>query len=196
MYLFGLKSKICYLWWHTPTCRSNLIYMRAAKCRGHKSLNRIELSWFIQELFHFYWFAVPTVPMFSPYCLSHPHIVSIIPTSSPSSPHHPHTPIYLPPTPSTLCLHVVSVVPTSSLLFPCHPHIIFMVPMSSPHPHIPTPPPTHTPTGGPRISKNSIRFELIKTFQFFLKIWNLWRLPNLRLGVWVFGWMGGVMSNH
>ena len=34
----------------TPTYTSNLVYMCAGGLRGHKSLNRIELSWFIQDL--------------------------------------------------------------------------------------------------------------------------------------------------
>ena len=42
-----------------PTCRSNLIYMSAGKCRGPKFSNRIELSWFIQVLLYFYWFGTP-----------------------------------------------------------------------------------------------------------------------------------------
>ena len=46
-----------------------------------------------------------------------------------------------------------------------------------------------TPRGGtPHISKNTIK---IKTFQFHLKIWNLWRLPHLWVGVWCNGWVGG-----
>ena len=35
---------------HPPTYTSNLVYMCARGFRGPKSLNRIELSWFIQEL--------------------------------------------------------------------------------------------------------------------------------------------------
>ena len=91
-----------------------------------------------------------------------PHVVPVIPTSSPSSSCCPHSPRRSP------CgLHglwspyVVPVIPTLSL--------------SSPHclegPHIiPNPPDTHSthphPPGGwgPQISKNAIRFELIKIF--------------------------------
>ena len=50
---FGPKGKKHYLWWDTPTCTSNLINMSAGKCIGTKSLNRIELSWFVQVLLHF-----------------------------------------------------------------------------------------------------------------------------------------------
>ena len=62
-------------------------------------------------------------------------------------------------------------------------------------PHLPPLISTHLPTprGDPGISKNSIRLELIKIFQFCLKIWNLWRLCHLWVGVWVDGW---VRSNH
>ena len=50
------------------------------------------------------------------------------------------------------------------------------------------------------ITKNRINLALIKTIQFCLKIYDLWRHPHLWVGVWVVGWMGrlmaGVMSNH
>ena len=57
-----------------------------------------------------------------------------------------------------------------------------------PHPiHLST-----TPSGGtPRISKNTITLELIKIFQFHLKISNLWRIPHPWVGVWFGGWVGG-----
>ena len=66
-----------------------------------------------------------------------------------------------------------------------------------PTPPPPPPPPTH-PAGGvpPQISKNAIRLERIKIFRFRLKIWNLWRIPHLWMGVflvggWVDGWVSG-----
>ena len=47
-------------------------------------------------------------------------------------------------------------------------------PLTTPtHIHPPLP-----PRGTPRISQNSIALELIKIFQFCLKILNLWRLPH------------------
>ena len=55
-------------------------------------------------------------------------------------------------------------------------------------------PPTHPPTRGgtpPQISKNAIRLERIKIFRFRLKIWNLWRIPHLLVGVFLGGWVGG-----
>ena len=59
-----------------------------------------------------------------------------------------------------------------------------------PHPHAPI---CHPPPRGwtPRISKNLITLELIKIFQFHLKIWNLWRIPHPWVGVWFGGWVGG-----
>ena len=63
------------------------------------------------------------------------------------------------------------------------------------HPYPPPTPmhPSATPPRGwtPRISKNSITLELIKIFQFRLKIWNLWRIPHPWVGVWFGGWVGG-----
>ena len=68
---------------------------------------------------------------------------------------------------------------------------------TQPHPH----PPTHPPGGVPhQISKNAIRLERIKIFRFRLKIWNLWRIPQLYVCVFFGGWMGGLvgrkMWNH
>ena len=122
------------------------------------------------------------VPMWSPWSVVStchprcPHIVPVIPPSSPCHPRHPRCPQKVPmwspwSVVSTCCLHcphVVPVIPTSSTSsprHPCRPHIIKKVPTSSP-----TPPDTHSthphPPGwwGPWISKNAIRFELIKIF--------------------------------
>ena len=52
------------------------------------------------------------------------------------------------------------------------------------------PPPPSTLGGTPRISQNSITLELIKIFQFCLKIWNLWRLPHPWVGALLGGWVG------
>ena len=115
------------------------------------------------------------VPMWSPWLWSPwspPHVVPIVPTSSPSSPHHPH------------CPNIIPIAPRRS---PCGPHGCGLrglhpmlspwsvIPMSSPHhlegPHIiPNHPDTHSTHPhplegwGPQISKNAIRFELIKIF--------------------------------
>ena len=48
----GQKVKIAICDGTPRTCRSNLIYMSAGKCRGPKSLNAIELSQFVQVLMH------------------------------------------------------------------------------------------------------------------------------------------------
>ena len=49
----------------------------------------------------------------------------------------------------------------------------------------PNPTPIHPPPrcGTPQISKNAIRLERIEIFRFCLKIWNLWRIPHLWVGV-------------
>ena len=64
---------------------------------------------------------------------------------------------------------------------------------TQPHTHPLTHPP---PRGYPKISKNAIRLERIEIFRFCLKIWNLWRIPHPRVGVffvsgWVDGWVSG-----
>ena len=58
--------------------------------------------------------------------------------------------------------------------------------------------------GSCEITKNVIKVDLIKIMQFCLKIYDLWGHPHLWVGVWVVGWMGGligrsmvrVLSNH
>ena len=84
-----------------------------------------------------------------------------------------------------------------------HPCICVHVHVCGGHP-LTTPPPTSTPPptppgGTPGISQNSITLELIKIFQFSLKIWNLWRPPHPWVGVllvdgWVGGWVGWLMG--
>ena len=69
-------------------------------------------------------------------------------------------------------------------------HVHVCVHGTAPHTPIPTPTPIH-PSATPRISKNSITLELIKIFQFHLKIWNLWRIPHPWVGVWFGGFVGG-----
>ena len=97
----------------------------------------------------------------SPHHPRHPHIVPIAPRRSLCGPHG----LWSPWSP-----HVVPMVSTCC---PRHPHVIPMSSPSSPHhlegPHIiPNPPDTHSthpsPGWGPRISKNTIRFELIEIF--------------------------------
>ena len=45
-----------------------------------------------------------------------------------------------------------------------------------------------------QITKNRINLEFIEIIQFCLKISDFLKYPNLRLGVWVVGWMGGSMA--
>ena len=45
--------------------------------------------------------------------------------------------------------------------------------------------------GPGQIIKNQINLDLIEIIQFCLKISDLLRHPNLCVGVWVVGWMGG-----
>ena len=129
-------------------------------------------------------FVVPTWSSWFP-CLSHcPHVIPIIPTSSPHHPHHPHiipiAPIRSPcgPHGCGLCgLHpMLSPLSPSSPHHPRCPHVIPVISTSFPHhlegPHI-IPNPSHTHSThpylsgggwGPQVSKNTIRFEIIKIF--------------------------------
>ena len=45
--------------------------------------------------------------------------------------------------------------------------------------------------GPGQITKNRIYLDLIKIFQFCLKIQHLWRLPPPWVGIWVVGWVDG-----
>ena len=42
-------------------------------------------------------------------------------------------------------------------------------------------------------AKNRINLDLIEIIQFCLKIYDLLRHPHLWVGVWVVGWMGGLI---
>ena len=133
------------------------------------------------------WLWSPWSPL-SPW--SPPHVVPVVPvvpTLSPSSPCRPRRPHIVPIAPrrspcglhgcGLRCLHGLhSMLSPWYLRRPCHPHIVPVSSLSSPHrlegPHIiPNPPDTHSTHplppgggGGPRISKNAIRFELIEMF--------------------------------
>ena len=43
--------------------------------------------------------------------------------------------------------------------------------------------------GSGQITQNQINLDSIKIFQFSLKIYNLWRHPNLWADVWMHGWV-------
>ena len=47
--------------------------------------------------------------------------------------------------------------------------------------------------GPGQIIKNQINLDLIEIIQFCLKIYDLLRHPHLWVGVWVVGWMGGLI---
>ena len=132
MYFFGLKSKICYLWWDTPICS---LYV----CRMVQGFQIFKQNWIILICSRVIAFLViwcphgphiiPVIPMsslLSPHC---PHIVPVIPMLS-THPHIPHTPTLWSP----CCL--------------CYPHVIPIIPMSSPH-HLHGP---HLQGGPPRTS--------------------------------------------
>ena len=61
------------------------------------------------------------------------------------------------------------------------------------HTHPPHPPICHPPRGTPRFSQNLITLELIKIFQFCLKISNLKNSPLMGgcMVWWVGGWVDG-----
>ena len=52
--------------------------------------------------------------------------------------------------------------------------------------------------GPGQIIKNQINQALIEIIQFCLKIYNLLTHPHLWVGVWLVGWMGGLIceSGH
>ena len=45
--------------------------------------------------------------------------------------------------------------------------------------------------GSGQITQNQINLDSIEIFQFSLKIYNLWRHPNLWADVWMHGWVNG-----
>ena len=47
--------------------------------------------------------------------------------------------------------------------------------------------------GPGQIIKNRINLDLIEIIQFCLKIYDLLTHPYLWVGVWVVGWMGGLL---
>ena len=103
------------------------------------------------------------IPTSSPCHPRHPHIVPIAPRRSPCGPHgcglcslrglHPMLFLWSPRRPHGL--HIVLVIPTSSRMSPHH---------VQPPRYPLNPPPSPLRSGGPRIIKSAIRFELIKIF--------------------------------
>ena len=171
--------------------------------RGKESSNRIELSQLVQDLLNFAdlgslrlwgggrgwggclgaWGGVP------PYMHTHAHARTRT---------YAHVYMYRnckwPPTWRHPCLAWLACLTCMCVCACVRVHVC--VHETPPHIPIPTPTPIHpsaTPPGGctPRISKNLITLELIKIFQFRLKIWNLWKIPHPYVGVWFGGWVGG-----
>ena len=185
---------------------STIVYMSSGMFRGKESSNRIELSRLVQELLNFGvlgslrlwgvggwvdrggggWGVPPTHVHMHVHACTHMHahacMVNMIisckwPPPLGESMGIPYDVIH-----TCMCVHARACV------------CVWGHPLTTPHPHPPTPP---TPKGGtPGISQNLITLELIKIFQFCLKIWNLWRLPHPRVGGWLGGSMSGVRSNH
>ena len=196
---------------------SAIVYMSSGMFRGKESSNRIELSQLVQDSVNFFCSGLPVAlgvggwldlgggwldwggggwgtPHTCAHTCMHMH------KCTHACGKHDNfmqmaTPIGGIPGNSLWC-HVCVHVHVHACMC-LHVHICRGHPLTTPHPHPPTP---HPLGGTPGISQNSIALKLIKIFQFHLKIWNLWRLPHpwvsVWFGGWVGGWMGGVRSNH
>ena len=185
---------------------SAIVYMSSGMFRGKESSNRIELSRLVQDLLNFGvlgslrlwvwgggWMGVGVVGGCPHTCA---HACACTHMYARTRMHVKHDKFMQMAAP-------IGGIPGNSLW--CHTHMCMCVhvcmcmcvhmcgghPLTTPDPHPPTPAP---PGGTPRISQNSIALELIEIFQFCLKIWNLWRLPHLWVGVWFGGWVGGLMG--
>ena len=170
---------------------STIVYMSSGMFRGKESSNRIELSRLVQELLNFgvlsslrLWGGGRWVDRGGgwlgggPY--THAHACTCMHA-------HAHTCMRGKHDNFMQMAAPIGGIHGNSLW--CHTHVRVHVhacahvwghPLTTSHPHPPTPPP---PGGTPGISQNSIALELIEIFQFCLKIWNLWRLPHPRVGV-------------
>ena len=167
--------------------------------RGKESSNRIELSWLVQDLLNFgllgslrLWGGGRWVGG----CQGHLGAWGVSPTHARTC---TYTHVYMfrnckwPPTWRHPCLAWLACLTCICMRVCMRVHVCACVCVwDTPHTPIPTPTPIHpsTPPGGctPTISKNSITLELIKIFQFRLKIWNLWRISHPWVGVWFGGW--------
>ena len=172
--------------------------------RGKESSNRIELTRLVQDLLNFavlgsqrLWGGgrwVGGVRGIWGHGGCPPHMHTHMHTRT-----HTYTHVYMyrnckwPPTWRHLCLAWLACL-TCMCVYACM--CVCVCVHGTPPPTHPYPPPPHAPIchpprgWTPRISKNSITLELIKIFQFCLKIWNLWRIPHPWVGVWFGGWVG------
>ena len=174
---------------------STIVYMSSGMFRGKESSNRIELSRLVQDLLNF-------ADLGSLQLWGGGRWVGGV-LGNGGCPHmhactHTHAHVYMyrnckwPPTWRHPCLACLSWTTCMSMHVCMSVHAcVHGTPPT--HPYPPHPPSTHPPPPRgwtPRISKNSITLELIKIFQFHLKIWNLWRIPHPWVGVWFGGWVG------
>ena len=182
---------------------SAIFYMSSEMFRGKESSDRIELSRLVQDLLNFgvlgslqlwgwggWWMGWRVV---GECCHTHAHTRAHTHV-------HAHTHICGKHDNFMQMAAPIGGIPGNSLW--CHMcmcmHACMCMCMCEGAPsHHPPPTSTHPPHpqgGTPRISQNSIALELIKIFQFRLKIWNLWRLPHPWVGVFLGGWVGGLMG--
>ena len=166
--------------------------------RGKESSNRIKISRLVQELLNFGVFCCLWLwgggrwvgdvwgiwgMGVSPYThtCTHIHVNTCIEIANGhwhGGIHVYHVYHYL----ACMCMHACACMCAWDTLLHTHTHS---------HSH---PPICHPPRGDPGIGQNSITLELIKIFQFCLKIWNLWRILHTWVGAWfggqVDGWVG------
>ena len=182
--------------------------MSSGVFRGKESSNRIEISWLIQDLLNFgvlgsLWLcgggrwvggclgASQGMGVF-PHACTHMHMHAHT---------HTHTCIKL-----QMATNMEASMFSMFIMFNMHVHACVCACLvcacvcmghspTHPYPPLPHPPLCHPPGGWiPGISKNLITLELIKLFQFHLKIWNLWRIPHPSVGVWFGGWVGSCVG--
>ena len=146
--------------------------MSSGVFRGKESSNRIELSRLVQDLLNFgvlgslqLWGGGRLVGVVWGHGVCPPHMHMHA---------HTHTHVYMyrnckwPPTWRHPCLACLSC---STYMCMCMHAYVHRTPPRHPYPPPPHLPICHPPRGWtPRISKNSITLELIKIFQFHLKI--------------------------
>ena len=145
--------------------------MSSGVFRGKESSNRIELSQLVQDLLNFgvlgslwLWGAVGGMWVgggwSAPHTCAHMHIymLNMIISIANGRPHWGNPWEF--PMMSYACVHMCECVHACACVH------VWGHPLTTPTPIHPPP----TPRGTPRISQNSIAFELIEIFQFCLKI--------------------------
>ena len=140
--------------------------------RGKESSNRIELSRLVQDLLNFGvlgslrlwgggwmdggggWLGVPPTHV---HAHAHAHVLNMIISCK-----------WPPPLGESLGIPYDVIRTCACVCMRMHVQLCGGHPLTTPHPHPPTPPPSWGETPG--ISQNSIALELIQIFQFCLKI--------------------------